>query len=334
MDLRQLSGAVAVARYSNFTRAAASLHIAQPALSAQIRNLEHEVGIPLFERTTRRVVVTPAGLAFIAHADRILAEVDAASREMAEYAGGVLGRVRIGAWYTVNPQLPALLAGFVKTHPNVEITIREENSDVMLDMVRAGELDVALPIMCKGLDLTDIDHLVYLEEPFLLAVAPNSPLASRASVAVEELFDTPMITLKPGSAIRYLIEQAFLAAGGYHHHIGLNTWESLGGPPPPPRSTGLYHLAIAYPTRAHLADALRRVLKAHIALDGASDHGVSEALYLRDPDDNGVELYWDRPSELWPRNAAGELAMYSRPLDLRGLLAEAPDVAATGPKDL
>ena len=214
MDLRQLSGAVAVARYSNFTRAAASLHIAQPALSAQIRNLEHEVGIPLFERTTRRVVVTPAGLAFIAHADRILAEVDAASREMAEYAGGVLGRVRIGAWYTVNPQLPALLAGFVKTHPNVEITIREENSDVMLDMVRAGELDVALPIMCKGLDLTDIDHLVYLEEPFLLAVAPNSPLASRASVAVEELFDTPMITLKPGSAIRYLIEQAFLAAGG------------------------------------------------------------------------------------------------------------------------
>jgi len=117
-------------------------------------------------------------------------------------------------------------------------------------------------------------------------------------------------------------EAAFISAGGYHHHIGLNTWESAGGPPPPPGTTGLYHLAILYPTRAALADALRRLIAAGIELDGASDHGVSEALYLRDYDQNGVELYWDRPRELWPVNADGELAMGNRRLDLQGLLAE------------
>jgi catechol 2,3-dioxygenase len=115
---------------------------------------------------------------------------------------------------------------------------------------------------------------------------------------------------------------AFISAGGYHHHIGLNTWESLGGAPPPPGSTGLYHLAILYPTRAELAGALRRVLEAGIALDGAADHGVSEALYLRDPDDNGVELYWDRPAEQWPRTADGQVAMFTRRLDVDGLLRE------------
>ena len=116
---------------------------------------------------------------------------------------------------------------------------------------------------------------------------------------------------------------AFLSAGGYHHHIGLNTWDSAGGAPPAPGTTGLYHLAILYPTRAELGDALRRLIKANIPLDGASDHGVSEALYLRDPDDNGVELYWDRPKEQWPKTGSGELAMFTRPLDLDALLAEA-----------
>lgn len=119
-------------------------------------------------------------------------------------------------------------------------------------------------------------------------------------------------------------DAAFVSAGGYHHHVGLNTWESRGGPPPAPGTTGLYHLAIRYPTRAALGDALRRLLAAGISLEGASDHGVSEALYLRDPDDNGVELYWDRPEPLWPRAADGRLAMYTRPLDLAGLLREAP----------
>ncbi len=115
---------------------------------------------------------------------------------------------------------------------------------------------------------------------------------------------------------RYGSQAVFLSAGGYHHHIGLNTWESDGGQPPAPGTTGLYHLAILYPTRAELADALRRVLNAGIALEGASDHGVSEAIYLRDPDGNGVELYWDRPKEQWPRTADGKLAMFTRHLDL------------------
>ena len=104
-------------------------------------------------------------------------------------------------------------------------------------------------------------------------------------------------------------QAAFISAGGYHHHIGLNTWESLGGPPPPPGTTGLYHVAILYPTRAELADALLRLTRAGIPLDGASDHGVSEALYLRDPDGNGVELYWDRPREQWPRTPDGSMTM-------------------------
>ena len=116
---------------------------------------------------------------------------------------------------------------------------------------------------------------------------------------------------------------AFLSAGGYHHHIGLNTWESLGGPPPAPGTTGLYHTAIRYPDRRALADALRRVVEARIPLDGAADHGVSEALYLRDPDGNGVELYWDRPREDWPRDAKGGLRMVSDPLDVESLLRDA-----------
>ena len=119
---------------------------------------------------------------------------------------------------------------------------------------------------------------------------------------------------------------AFLSAGGYHHHIGLNTWESLGGAAPAAGTTGLYHLAIVYPTRAELGDALQRLIDAKVPLDGASDHGVSEALYLRDPDSNGVELYWDRPRDEWPKNSNGDLAMVTRALDLRGLLAEAKNV--------
>src|SRR5947208_2823794 len=138
---------------------------------------------------------------------------------------------------------------------------------------------------------------------------------------------------------RYGRQAAFVSAGGYHHHIGLNTWESEGGSPPPPGTTGLYHVAILYPTRMSLADALRRLIAAGIPLDGAADHGVSEAIYLRDPDENGVELYWDRPPESWPRTPQGELAMFTRRLDLDCLLSEvevganAPEVEE-GPRDL
>lgn len=115
---------------------------------------------------------------------------------------------------------------------------------------------------------------------------------------------------------------AFISAGGYHHHIGLNTWESKGGSPPPPGTTGLFHTAILYPTRPALADALYRVLSAGIPLDGASDHGVSEALYLRDPDENGVELYWDKPREQWPVGPDGKLAIFTKRLDVEALLQQ------------
>ena len=125
---------------------------------------------------------------------------------------------------------------------------------------------------------------------------------------------------------RYGDQAVFISAGGYHHHIGLNTWESKGGSPPPPGTTGLYHVAILYPTREALAKALRRVLEAGIRLDGASDHGVSEALYLRDPDGNGVELYCDRPREEWPRAENGDVVgMFTAPLDVRALLELALD---------
>jgi catechol 2,3-dioxygenase len=122
---------------------------------------------------------------------------------------------------------------------------------------------------------------------------------------------------------RYGDEAAFISAGGYHHHIGLNTWESRGAGPPPRNSTGLYHTAIRYPDRNALADALRRVVAAGIRLDGASDHGVSIALYLRDPDGNGVELYYDKPREEWPRGEDGRPTMYTEPVDLDALLADA-----------
>ena len=121
---------------------------------------------------------------------------------------------------------------------------------------------------------------------------------------------------------RYAEEAAFVSAGGYHHHIGLNTWESRDGSSPPKGTTGLYHFAILYPTRAALADALRRLMQAYISLEGASDHGVSEALYLSDPDGNGIELYWDRSKELWPRDENGQIEMSTRRLELSNLLGE------------
>jgi catechol 2,3-dioxygenase len=126
---------------------------------------------------------------------------------------------------------------------------------------------------------------------------------------------------------RYGSSAVFLSAGGYHHHIALNTWESKNGKPPAPGTTGLFHTAILFPTRADLANVLQRVIKAGIQLDGASDHGVSHAIYLRDPDQNGVELYWDLPKENWPHDKAGNLTMFTQPLDMRALLAEANEPA-------
>jgi catechol 2,3-dioxygenase len=137
----------------------------------------------------------------------------------------------------------------------------------------------------------------------------------RAVAFYTEVLGFELITTYPGAA--------FVSAGGYHHHIGLNVWQSEGGAPPPPGSTGLFHTAILYPTRAALATAVKRVVEAGVPLTGASDHGVSEAVYLADPDRNGIELYWDRPREEWPRTADGGIEMFTAGLDLQALLAEA-----------
>ncbi len=136
----------------------------------------------------------------------------------------------------------------------------------------------------------------------------------RAVAFYTEAFGFDLTSRLPGAA--------FVSAGGYHHHIGLNTWQSEGGSPPPPGTTGLFHLAIRYPTRAALGGALKHLVESGVPIDGASDHGVSEAVYLSDPDGNGIELYWDRPREEWPRGADGEYEMFSEPLDVQGLLAE------------
>ena len=120
---------------------------------------------------------------------------------------------------------------------------------------------------------------------------------------------------------RYGSQAAFISAGGYHHHIGLNTWHSLGAPPAPVRSTGLFHIAILFPSRRDLAAALQNLIKKNVQIEGASDHGVSEAIYFSDPDHNGIEIYWDRPESEWPRDSNGEIAMVSDPLDLDGLMA-------------
>lgn len=161
---------------------------------------------------------------------------------------------------------------------------------------------------------------------------PNAPIDSRVSIGHVHLkvadldralgFYAGVLGFEITQ--RYGREAVFLSAGGYHHHLGLNTWESRGGQPPPRGSTGLFHVAILYPTRAALGNALRRLLTHGIQLDGASDHGVSQALYLHDPDSNGVELYWDRPRDQWPRTPDGGLAMVTAPLDLEDLL-EATD---------
>jgi catechol 2,3-dioxygenase len=169
-------------------------------------------------------------------------------------------------------------------------------------------------------------------------VSVNHPAARRGAGSIDPRVDIGHVHLKVADidrALRFYCDllgfelmarmgdqAAFVSAGGYHHHIGLNTWESRGGSPPPRSSTGLYHVAIRYPDRRLLADALRRLTEAGIDLDGASDHGVSEALYLRDPDSNGVELYCDRPREQWPRSREGEFVMYTRPLELESLLRE------------
>lgn len=194
-------------------------------------------------------------------------------------------------------------------------------------MIRHG---LAKRILSKHLPLATVcSRLLKMELPQLMSDTPSIHPDVRIGHVHLKVADLDRALAFYCGVLGFQLTQfygraaAFISAGGYHHHIGLNTWESLGGSPPPRGSTGLYHLAILYPTRAELADALLRLMRASISLDGASDHGVSEALYLHDPEGNGVELYWDRPREKWPRAADGAAEMFTRPLDLDNLLAEA-----------
>lgn len=187
--------------------------LSQPALSAHIRRLEAELGVSLFKRTTRRVQLTPPGAAFVARAERMLADADSARREMREFDAGIRGTLRLGAWFTVNPSLPSLLAEFIQEHSRVEVMIREENSEAMLELLRAGELDVALATMHDGLDVRGVEHLVYVDEPFVAALPPTWDLAQERQLAVRELADVALIAHKTGSAIRRLVESAFEAEG-------------------------------------------------------------------------------------------------------------------------
>lgn len=225
VDVRQLEAVTAVARLGSFTRAADQLFVAQPALSATIKRVEDELGLRLFDRTTRRVAPTPAGEAFIRRAERILGELRELRAEMAEHAGATRGRLRLGAWYTVDPWLPDMLAPFHAAHPAVEVTVREVNSDRMLDLLRAGELDVALPVLRPGLDLEEIELLPYIEEPFVLAAPPGSSLAGMIAADLADVAGEPLVTFNPGSSLRRLVEQAF-AAAGLEPRVALETIET------------------------------------------------------------------------------------------------------------
>jgi DNA-binding transcriptional LysR family regulator len=213
MDLKALRAVMAVAHHRNFTRAAEAMRIAQPALSAQLRHLEDELGLRLFERTTRRVEPTPAGRLIATRAEAILGEVDALRRDVANLGLARRGLVRIGARVAVNLGLPALLADFLRAHPEIDVTIREAYSAAMLDMLRARDLDVGFAIMSPDLNLDGLRSEPYVEEPFVLIVPPASELASRRDVTIPEIADLPLVMHREGSAMRRMVDAAFAAAG-------------------------------------------------------------------------------------------------------------------------
>lgn len=206
MDLRQLRYVVGVADSSNFTRAAEALHVAQPALSLGVRTLEQELGVRLFDRTSRRVTLTDAGAAFVAHARRILQDTDTLSEEMAEYAGAVRGHVRLSVWYHLDPDGARVLRRITRAYPDVEITIVELPTPVMLDSLRRGSIDIGLSLMASSLDLTDIESEIIRRERVSIAVAMDDPLARAASVTADELARQPLIAPLPGTAWRQLLD--------------------------------------------------------------------------------------------------------------------------------
>lgn len=204
---------VEVARQGGFRRAAAALHVAQPAISHQVRRLEAELGVTLLERGRAGVTATPAGRAFLARAERILAEAEAARAEMQAHAGALTGTVRVGAWHSSAPDVPGLVRDFAGRHPGVEILLREHTAAVMLDMVRAGDLDIAVVILAEVLDLAEVTVEPVLTEPLVAAGPPDGVLRGRRRVRLADLRDEPFVMFPPGSAMRGIVEQACAQQG-------------------------------------------------------------------------------------------------------------------------
>src|SRR4029079_1099402 len=224
MDLRQISYVEAVARNANFTRAAAELHVAQPALSVSIRRLEAELGVRLFERTSRRVSLTPAGAAFLERAARVTRDVDALADEMRLYAGGFRGRLRLSAWYHVEPDLVDFMRDFTAANPLGEVSIQELPAPDTLAALRAGDIDLAAVFQYPGLDLDDFDQAALRTEPAVLVVRADDALAGKENARLADLPGRPLVVTRPGTGLRRLLDHVF-AAVEHTPHIAIETNE-------------------------------------------------------------------------------------------------------------
>jgi DNA-binding transcriptional LysR family regulator len=224
MDLRQIAYVEAVARNANFTRAAAELHVAQPALSVAIRRLEAELGVRLFERTSRRVTLTPAGSAFLERAGRVRREVDALAHEMREYAGGIRGRLRLSAWYHVEPDIVEFMRDFIAADPLVEVSIQELPAAEALAALRAGDIDLAAVVRFRELDLDDLERVTLRTEPAVLVVREDDPLANADALDLTDLSGLPFVVTRPGTGLRRLFDHVF-AGAARAPHIAIETNE-------------------------------------------------------------------------------------------------------------
>ena len=212
MDLRQIGYVEAVARHANFTRAAAELHVAQPALSVSIRRLEAELGVRLFERTSRRVSLTPAGAAFLDRAELVTRDVDALAREMREYAGGFRGRLRLSAWYHVEPELMSFMRDFIGANPLVDVSIQELPAPDTLAALRARDIDLAALIQFPGIDLDGVDRVTLRTEPAVLVVRTDDPLAGSTRLNLADLVGRSLVVTRSGTGLRRLLDHVFAGA--------------------------------------------------------------------------------------------------------------------------
>lgn len=225
MDLRQIAYVEAVARNANFTRAAAELHVAQPALSVAVRRLEAELGVRLFERTSRRVSLTPAGSAFLDRSARVTLEVAALANEMRDYAGGVRGRLRLSAWYHVEPDIVDFIRDFTASNRLVEVSIQELRFDDAVAALRAGDIDLAAVVQFPGLDLDDFGQIALRSEPAVLVVGADDALAGEDSVSLADLTGRSFVVTRPGTGLRRLLDQVLAGALGHPPRIAIETNE-------------------------------------------------------------------------------------------------------------